>query len=89
MDENKMPENDGWKKNARLAIYAMAGFYLLTLAYQMFRAISTSHGNEQLVMIVATILFLIVGLGLIGFGTINVYKNMKKNQSTDKDRNEE
>ena len=34
MDENKMPENDGWKKNARLAIYAMAGFYLLTLAYQ-------------------------------------------------------
>ena len=79
MDENKMPENDGWKKNARLAIYAMAGFYLLTLAYQMFRAISTSHGNEQLVMIVATILFLIVGVGLIGFGTINVYKNMKKN----------
>ena len=74
MDENKMPENDGWKKNARLAIYAMAGFYLLTLAYQMFRAISTSHGNEQLIMIVAT---------------INVYKNMKKNQSTDKDRNEE
>ena len=72
MDENKMPENDGWKKNARL-----------------FRAISTSHGNEQLVMIVATILFLIVGVGLIGFGTINVYKNMKKNQSTDKDRNEE
>ena len=67
MDENKMPENDGWKKNARLAIYAMAGFYLLTLAYQMFRAISTSHGNEQLVMIVATILFLIVGVGLIGF----------------------
>ena len=69
MDENKMPENDGWKKNARLAIYAMAGFYLLTLAYQMFRAISTSHGNEQLVMIVATILFLIVGVGLIGVWT--------------------
>lgn len=65
MDENKMPENDGWKKNARLAIYAMAGFYLLTLAYQMFRAISTSHGNEQLVMIVATILFLIVIIGLV------------------------
>ena len=45
--------------------------------------------DEPLVMIVATILFLIVGVGLIGFGTINVYKNMKKNQSTDKDRNEE
>lgn len=79
-DGRKMQD---WRFNA------MAGFYLLTLAYQMFRAISTSHGNEQLVMIVATILFLIVGVGLIGFGTINVYKNMKKNQSTDKDRNEE
>lgn len=76
MDENKMPENDGWKKNARLAIYAMAGFYLLTLAYQMFRAISTSHGNEQLVMIVATILFLIVGVGLIAG-----YRNIKADRA--------
>ena len=76
MDENKMPENDGWKKNARLAIYAMAGFYLLTLAYQMFRAISTSHGNEQLVMIVATILFLIVGVGLIGKRPLSITSNV-------------
>mgnify|MGYP006911853401 CR=1 FL=1 len=53
------------------------GFYLLTLAYQMFKAISTSHGNEQLVMIVATILFLIVGVGLIGFGLIAGYRNNK------------
>lgn len=77
MDENKMPENDGWKKNARLAIYAMAGFYL------MFRAISTSHGNEQLVMIVATILFLIVGVGLIGFGLIAGYRNIKADHRED------
>ena len=81
MDENKMPENDGWKKNARLAIYAMAGFYLLTLAYQMFRAISTSQGNEQLIMIVATILFLIVGVGLIGFGLIAGYRNIKADRA--------
>ena len=81
MDENKMPENDGWKKNARLAIYAMAGFYLLTLAYQMFRAISTSHGNEQMIMIVATILFLIVGVGLIGFGLIVGYRNIKADRA--------
>ena len=81
MDENKMPENDGWKKNARLAIYAMAGFYLLTLAYQMFRAISTSHGTEQLIMIVATILFLIVGVGLIGFGLIVGYRNIKADRA--------
>ena len=36
MDEKKPTENEGWKKNARAAIYAMAGFYLLTLAYHMF-----------------------------------------------------
>ena len=51
MDENKMPENDGWKKNARLAIYAMAGFYLLTLAYQMFRAISRSQRRRKVEII--------------------------------------
>ena len=58
MDENKMPENDGWKKNARLAIYAMAGFYLLTL-------------------------FLIVGVGLIGFGLIAGYRNIKADHRED------
>ncbi len=58
-------------------------FYLLTLAYQMFRAISTSHGNEQLVMIVATILFLIVGVGLIGFGLIAGYRNIKADHRED------
>ena len=57
--------------------------YLLTLAYQMFRAISTSHGNEQLVMIVATILFLIVGVGLIGFGLIAGYRNIKADHRED------
>ena len=56
MDENKMPENDGWKKNARLAIYAMAG---------------------------ATILFLIVGVGLIGFGLIAGYRNIKADHRED------
>ena len=44
MDENKMPENDGWKKNARLAIYAMSGSLPLgmsrdiTLALDLFTA---------------------------------------------------
>ena len=52
-------------------------------AYQMFRAISTSHGNEQLVMIVATILFLIVGVGLIGFGLIAGYRNIKADHRED------
>ena len=61
----------------------MQWFYLLTLAYQMFRAISTSHGNEQLVMIVATILFLIVGVGLIGFGLIAGYRNIKADHRED------
>lgn len=88
MDENKMPENDGWKKNARLAIYVMAGFYLLTLAYQMFRAIPQvmvmtacyDRGDDS------------VSDRRCWTDRVWNYKclqNMKKNQSTDKDRNEE
>ncbi|WP_230399462.1 hypothetical protein [Novisyntrophococcus fermenticellae] len=85
MDEKKPTENEGWKKNARAAIYAMAGFYLLTLAYHMFEAISSSRGKEQLVMIVFTILFTIIGLLMIGFGLMAGYKNMKKAESRSED----
>ena len=41
------------------------------------------EGYEQLVMIVATILFLIVGVGLIGFGLIAGYRNIKADHRED------
>ena len=85
MDEKQPAGNEGWKKNARTGIYAMAGVYLLSLAYSMFKAISSSQGNEQIIMIVFSIIFTITGLGMIGFGLSAGYKNMKKSQEKKED----
>lgn len=77
--ENAEPEeNDAWKKNARTVIYAMAGVYLLVLAKDMFYAISTSTGTEHIVMIVFTVLFAAAGTGLVFFGILAVWRQMKK-----------
>jgi hypothetical protein len=78
MEQKNPEEKDGWKNNARVAIYAMAGVYLLSLSYHMFKAISSTNGNEQLLMIVFTILFTIIGLGMVFFGIISGYKNRKE-----------
>ena len=86
MDNNTPNQNDGWKRNARHVIYAMAGFYLLTLAYNMFKAISTTTGTEQILMIIFTILFTIIGLCMIVFGLSAGFKNSKKHRSDDQDQ---
>ena len=86
MDEKQPAGNEEWKKNARTAIYAMAGFYLLTLAYSMFKAIPSSHGNEQLIMIIFTIVFIITGLAMIGYSLTAGYRNIKKSQEKTKDK---
>lgn len=89
MNNEELKDNDRWKKNARTVLYAMAGFYLLTLAYNMFQAISSSKGNEQLIMIVFTILFTIIGLGMMIFGIASGYRQMKKKYDADKDEHRE
>ena len=65
------------RNKGRMAIYAMAGFYLLYLAKDMFQAILTSSGNEKILMIVFTVLFVIAGAGLMIFGIFNGYRLMK------------
>ncbi|QOV18486.1 hypothetical protein INP51_10735 [Blautia liquoris] len=85
--KEKRPQ-EGWKDNVRVAIYAMAGVYLLSLSYNMFRAISSSHGNEQLLMIVFTILFTVIGFGMVFFGIVSGYKNRKKMRETQGEKEE-
>lgn len=81
MDEMQKQELDGnekWKKNVRTVIYGMAGVYLLTLAYDMFRAISASTENEQLLMIVFTVIFTVAGVGMIFFCLISIYRSARE-----------
>ena len=85
--------NETWRRNVRVAIYGMAGIYLLSLAYNMFHAIERSRGNTQLIMIVATVLFTIAGLGMVIFCATVTYKNAKeiyrimRNTETEEDTN--
>lgn len=81
MEENTPEQNNEWKNNARNMIYAMAGFYLLTLAYNMFKAISTTSDMEQSFMIVFTILFTIIGIGLIVFGLSGNYRRSRRRKN--------
>ncbi len=65
------------KDRARMAVYAMAGIYLLMMSYQMFQTLSTA-GEEKLLMVIFMIVFVIVGIGLVGLGIYDMYKNSKK-----------
>lgn len=62
-------------EKARAAVYAMAGGYLLYMAYQVFGSRMDHGGNEYTLMLIFSILFLIFGIGLIGF---SIYMLKKK-----------
>lgn len=68
MEEQNNNETPAWKNRARTAIYPMAGIYIISQAYHMFKAIPTTSGSEHILMIVFSILFVIVGGWLIYVG---------------------
>lgn len=78
MGNNNEQRNDGWKNNARLAIYAMAGFYLLMLAYQLYELLPNVTGSQKIITIVGLVAFVIIGIGMIAFGSIVGYRNAKE-----------
>lgn len=81
--------NEKWRENARLAIYTMAGFYLLVMAANMFKAIPTSTGANRIIMIVFSVLFVIIGIGMMAFGLTATYRNAKKIQDEWKEAEEQ
>ncbi len=78
MKEKKVQDDDRWKRNARPAIYFMAGVYVLIMAYNIIEGISCSIGSERIIMIVSAILFVIIGAAMVFFGMFSVYRNTKR-----------
>lgn len=70
--------NNYARNRGRMAIYAMAGVYLLFMAYNIFKSLPTSSGNEKIIMIVALIFFVIVGGGMVIMGIYMGYKISKQ-----------
>ena len=70
--------SDGARNRGRMAVYTLAGVYLVYLAYTMFCNLSASSGNERILMIVAMIFFGVVGIAMIVMGTVMGYKLAKR-----------
>jgi prolipoprotein diacylglyceryltransferase len=69
---------DAARTKGRMAIYSMAGVYLIYLAYCMFRDCMDSTGAEFIAVIVTMILFGIIGAGLIIFSMYKLNKIRKE-----------
>ncbi len=69
------------REKARIAVYALAGLYLLYLAWQMYGGLAEA-GSDKPLMIGFMIFFVIVGAGLVGWGLYSSWKALDK-QGTD------
>ena len=66
--------SDSTKNRGRSALYAMAGFYLVYMAYQVFKNRADSSGGEFVAVMIGAAAFLIIGVGLMGLGLYMFYK---------------
>ena len=62
------------RNRGRMAIYSMAGFYLLYMAYKLSSGLPDSSGNTKILMIVFMVFFALVGGGMLIGGIIGGYK---------------
>lgn len=70
--------NDRAKYKGRMAIYAMAGVYLLAQAYYMYKDIPTSSGTDKTLMSIFMVVFAVIGAGMDDHGSTKSYKASKK-----------
>lgn len=70
--------SDSARNKGRMAIYAIAGLYILYMAYKIFDSLPTSSGNEKILMIVFMILFVIIGGGMVVMGLYKGYQMSKE-----------
>ena len=66
------------KDKRRIAIYSMAGVYLIFLAVSMFKNRLNSAGNEYTLLMIFIIAFGVIGVGAIGYGFYATLKQAKE-----------
>ena len=70
--------NDRAKYKGRMAIYAMAGVYLLAQSYYMYKDIPTSSGTDKILMSIFMVVFAVIGAGMVIMGVTKSYKAIKE-----------
>lgn len=68
---------------ARMAVYALAGIYLLYMAWNMFKNLETA-GGEKPVMMIFIAIFGIIGLALVAGGIYASFAAAKKQAEKNK-----
>lgn len=66
--------NENARNRGRMAICAMAGVYLLFMAYNLFKELPYTSGNQTIFNIVFIIFFGVVGSAMVIMGLVRGYK---------------
>lgn len=66
--------NENARNKGRMAIYAMAGVYLLFMAYNLCKELGYTSGNQKILSIVFIIFFGVVGAAMVIMGLVQGYK---------------
>lgn len=74
--------NQNMKNKGRSVIYMMAGFYLVYIAYQVFKNRADSAGGEFAAVMLGAAAFFVIGIGMMGFGFFMFYKTGKRMQES-------
>ena len=70
--------NEIARKRVRSVIYMLAGVYLIYLAYEIFKENTKSEGEGAVLYLIGAGAFLVIGLGLMGFGLFIMYQVHKE-----------
>lgn len=81
-----MSENT--RNRGRMAIYTLAGFYLLYLSKDMYGAIPKSTGTTKTLLMIFTVLFVIIGAAMMVGGIYMGYR-LAKNPPQESEQEEE
>lgn len=80
--------SDRAREKGRLVIYAMAGFYLLYMAYDIYKGLPSSSDSSFIIFSIAMVAFVIIGAGLVIFGVGRNYRISKEELEERKKLNE-
>ena len=75
------------RERTRFGLYMLVGAYLIYLAYQMYQ--NPDANSQSMVINVFSVLFLVIGIGLLIFGGWLLYQNVKHPQGDDTAKEEQ
>lgn len=77
------------KENGRVVFYSLAGAYLVYLAFSMAGGLGDVTGAQKIVIIIAMVVFAVVGVGLVCWGISKGIRQAKNASMAEPETEEE